>query len=587
MIKKIIYKDKIIKLNHRSYPKRYKLFTCDTETIVGEPYTIQLYDGNEVFFEYVNKDNILDVFLKYLYERGLSKQLNLVYFHNIVYDMSVILYKYHKEFLNKKKIKINHRGFKIIFVYSNTSFCILKRKNKRFLCLDSFAFMNTSLEKFAEIIKSDYKKLEKPEFLGIRKPKNKKEKKIFEEYAKQDVIVLYEISKWILSKHKEYNIYPSFSNANFSERIFRHYFIKPEMKITLPPDDWVEKCILSYHGGKNGFYLDNTKGVYLLKDGVEVDIVSAYPFAMTKIPNFSAGVYKEVDNIDYEYEGVYVVDGICLNDKYPVIFDHNFKPIKYGEKIENICITSYELKEALRNNEIEIKKVKGLIYIPKNIFYNPLEEFVRDFFDKKSNAKDYDEKLFYKIILNSLYGKFIQSIEVDEMDKKENEILDYEISDNKLKKKEKIYRAGSCFNPFIATLITGFVRAYLHSLEHKYNAYHSSTDSIIIKNQKLENIGSDLGQLEVKVKGDCYLFRNKLYIWIVDNKISKYALHGFLGTPEQLLMMLRDKKTHYKVKKMIKVREAERLKNKTLKKLAINEIDRELRNVNFDNVIEI
>lgn len=582
MIKKIKVRNYYIKSNKIKFPKRYKLFVCDTETIKGEPFTLQFYDGKTVEIFYVNKNNVLDKFLNYLFQKGLSKTSNVVFFHNIDYDLSVILYKYHKKFLGRKNIKIVYKDFFITFVYSNTSFCVIKKKNKRFICIDSFRFVQTSLEKFGELIKAKVQKLEKPSFLGERKPKTRKERLYFEQYARNDVLLLWEIANWILNLHKEYNVYLTYSNANLSERIFRHYYLKPYMNFELPPKNWIEPCVLSYHGGKNGFYLDRNQGIYLLRNGCELDIISAYPYALSQLPNFASGVYKEVDKVVDDYEGVYIVDGYCLNDKYPVIFTHDFKVIPYGQKIENLCITSYELKEALRTNEIEIKKIKGLVYIPDNKFNNPLKEFVNDFFVRKEQAKNIDERTFYKIILNSLYGKFIQAIDYEDG-------INYLLTEKGVIELEKEFTAGNCFHPMIATLTTGFVRVMIHQLEHKFNAVHTSTDSIICKyNKNIEKCCNDkLGGLELKIKGDCYLIRNKLYVWLVNGKIEKYALHGFLGSPELLLNLIKTKTYKYKVRKMIKVREAERLKKIKLTKLAFNEIERQLNDVNFNQIIEI
>lgn len=582
MIKKIKVRNYFVKPNKIRFPRRYKLFVCDTETIKGEPFTLQFYDGKTVDIFYVNKDDVLDKFLDYLYQKGLSKITNIVFFHNIDYDLSVILYNYHKNFLGRKNIHIVYKDFFIKFVYSNTSFCVIKKENKRFICIDSFRFVQTSLESFGELIGAKVHKLEKPSFLGERKPKSQEEKLYFEQYARNDVLLLWEIANWILGLHKEYNVYITYSNANLSERIFRHYYLKHYMKLELPPKEWIEPCILSYHGGKNGYYLDKSQGVYLLRDGCEIDIISAYPYALSELPNFSSGRYKEVDKVVDEYEGVYIVSGYCLNDKYPVIFTHDFKPISYGEKIEDLCLTSYELKEALRNNEIEIKKVKGLVYIPDNKFDNPLKEFVDDFFKKKEQAKNLDERTFYKIILNSLYGKFIQAIDYEDD-------VNYLLTNDGMVEVTKEYLAGNCFHPLIATLTTGFVRVMIHQLEHKFDAVHTSTDSIICKYKKaIEKCCKDgLGGLELKIRGDCYLVRNKLYIWLVNNEIKKYALHGFLGKPEMLLEMIRTKNYKYKVKKMVKVREAERIKKVKLIKLAFNEIERQLNDVNFDRIIEI
>lgn len=586
MLKTIILKNNYngIVANHLGYPHRLTLLVFDTETINGEPYLLQIYDGKEYKHFFVNKNNVLDIFLNYCENKILSRQVNVCYAHNLEYDLSVLLYKYHKNFVGKKNIKIEHNNWKLDIVMSSTTFATFSKGNKRLLLLDTYKFMMTSLSNFGKIIGSKIKKLERPNYIGEREP-TKNELPYFLEYAKQDCLLQYEISNWVLEQFRKYDTRICFSNAHFSERIFRHYYIKNPDRIVLPPKDWLERCVLSYHGGKNGYYLDKSKGIYLLKDACEIDIISAYPYAMTKLPNFISGKYIETDKFLPDYEGIYEITGISKNCKYPIIYSHDFKPISYNEKIKNLCITSYELREAIAKNEIEIIKIKGLLFIPNKWSYNPLKDFVKHFFRQKSQAKNIDEKMLYKIILNSLYGKFIQAIEIDDG---KNSIL---TENYELKEKEKIFRAGNCYQPFIASLITGFVRTYLHKLEHKYKAVHSSTDSIIFKcNKNFENNFKkyELGSCEIKVRGDCYLIRNKVYIWLDKNKkITKYATHGLTLSPDKLLDMIKNKQYSYKIKKMIKVREAEKRVNKKLKRLTMNIIEKEIKDVNFERTIVI
>ena len=125
----------------------------------------------------------------------------------------------------------------------------------------------------------------------------------------------------------------------------------------------------------------------------------------------------------------------------------------------------------------------------------------------------------------------------------------------------------------IATLITGFTRVYLHRLEHKYQAIHSSTDSIKCNVNRLEkNLPKGLGTYKLECVGDCLILRNKLYLHYNDKgEIKKFALHGFSGKKEQLLELVTNKKNTYKVNRMLKVREAYK---QQLKPLMMTEQDK-------------
>jgi hypothetical protein len=126
------------------------------------------------------------------------------------------------------------------------------------------------------------------------------------------------------------------------------------------------------------------------------------------------------------------------------------------------------------------------------------------------------------------------------------------------------------FSPVIATLITGFVRAYLHRMEHQYKAIHSSTDSIKSM-EKIDqaSLPSGLGGLNVEVHGDCVILRNKLYLHYKGwndaedpvfigppNPPKKYALHGFWGTSFNLLELVDKRGGTYYVDHLYRMKEA-------------------------------
>jgi hypothetical protein len=149
--------------------------------------------------------------------------------------------------------------------------------------------------------------------------------------------------------------------------------------------------------------------------------------------------------------------------------------------------------------------------------------------------------------------------------------------------------AGGMFNPFIATLTTGHTRAYIHRLEHEYEALHTSTDGIFTQKKPQESSG--LGGLSIEAYGTLLLLRNKLYIFYGKTdkpepekkrsalfpklEIVKWALHGFHSTVETLEAMYENGLTEYDYIKVNKLRESLR------RNLTPNKFEKRRSKVNF------
>ena len=140
----------------KGFPKRFKLFGCDTETCDGEPLSLQIYDGNpekKVFFSWANKDNILDIFVDYIKENIDLKHPNIYYFHNLSFDMAVILYSKLKVFSEKAHLVCDYKDCHFDCLYGSTNFMKIRYKQTMIWVVDSYAFMA------GEVLKSGLKLL--------------------------------------------------------------------------------------------------------------------------------------------------------------------------------------------------------------------------------------------------------------------------------------------------------------------------------------------------------------------------------------------------------------------------------------------
>jgi len=523
-----------IKPNHKGY-KEKNLITCDTETYKGKPLTLQLYnDDDEPRLYFRNEKNITRQFCVYLDQFTMSrwgKKQNVLYFHNLVFDMVEILYPKHKMFKDNE-FTVKCYGWTFQVFHGKSAFVKARKGNTSILMVDSWSFLKSSLMKLADEFEFEYKKLQKPKLLGSYK--YTKRNKNFCEYAKQDVLIQHELATVIDNMHDEFDLSQTISIADMASRIFRHKFLKHTIKF--PPSLCVRFSLLSYHGGKNAFYVEPK----FYKDIKIIDINSAYPHAMTFLPSFEDGEYifvKGGRKKKFNGVGVYKVWCNVKDTKYGLVFNEKYK--RCSGKVIWFC-TGWELKTAIENNLLTVIQYEGYIWEGKVSKINPFVEFVEYFYSRKSESSK-SKRMFYKTIMNSLYGKFIQRTKDVVFDDDLNEFI--------------VERAGGMFNPFIASLITGFVRAELYKLEVKYKSMHTSTDSLITKT-KNPLLTNEIGGLSLESEGDILLLRTRLYVLMQQGKITKFVSHGYKGTAQQLIDMHKTGVYEYEAERMTKVKES-------------------------------
>lgn len=545
-----------IKHRRACFSPEYRLFSGDCETVGGHPLTIQLTDNPDTCdLFWVNQKTILPTFMKWIKGRLLRHRVNVCFFHNLSFDLTALLYD-HLARITSSLVTFSLGGATWEILSGKIYYAKVKFKDGTVLHLiDSFRFYTTSLAKIGKDLGCRNVKGPKPAGLG-KKHYTEKDTD-FIEYAKSDAMLGWEVGKSIIDMHEEYDVALSISAPQFAMRVFTKYHLKEGEEIHLPSKSILKGALASYHGGKNGFYVK--PGLY--RNVTELDISSAYPHAMKSMPQFVRGYYKKVSSYEAGLQGVYCITGKVARCRYAIFQTHDGKAIHGGE-VKNLWVTSYELEEALRSGEIVLKNIFGWLWMPDPSYaHNPLSEYVDEFYAKKEAVHKGDPKyLTYKLLLNSLYGKFIQNVEVEENGKVNTEVIIE--ADGRRTNVPKEYKAGGLFSPVIATLITGFVRAYLHRLEHSYQAIHSSTDSIkTLARVEAAALPRGLGGLNVEVTGDCVLLRNKLYLHY-DGKMTpgnppkKYAMHGFWGGVDDLLALVAAREIRYCVNHIYRMKEA-------------------------------
>lgn len=553
-----------MKLKRPYSPPRF-IVGYDTETYNGDIMTQQFcysqYGKAErkEKIEWVNDETVLDNFLNFM---DNFSGFIVCYCFNAKFDLSILLRKYIDRFL-QDEFTIRHetnkgKVWELRVCCSKNWYAFFIRRNIFIYFLDIQNFFSGSLQKVASTFQCESKKLTKPEGLGD-KPFYQNDKQ-FVDYALMDSRLCLEIGEKLLGMHEEFDIPIATSSANFAEKVFRRDFIPEGVRFQFPTDfPCLRLSELCYHGGKNGYYMDNPAYIH---NCYEYDFNSAYPFAMHNLPSFLSGSYKKVNTFESDFVGVYHIIGSIKSCKFGILYDPRFNYYRFPEtvKIQSFC-TSFELQEALSSGELILESAKGYIWKP-DTEQNPLKEYNRYFWEKKNSTSKKDIRyIFFKLLLNSLYGKWIQRNPVRR--------ASYTYANGKLDMLARQDTAGGLYHPFIASLITGHTRARLHQAEHYFNAIESSTDSV--KSRRFDNKSKSLNemgvmQLQYKECSKCddkeytkfkgLFVRNRLNLLMCPKEhIVKAALHGFWGKPEALLHMYKNQEYVYQVERMPLIRE--------------------------------
>lgn len=352
----------------------------------------------------------------------------------------------------------------------------------------------------------------------------------FLDYSRQDAHLTRLIGEYIVDLHETYDVPTCITAPHFASRVFRRHFLSNT--IALPDPELEQAGLYSYHGGKNGYYLDGPK---FLPNVYAFDITSAYPEAMRQLPNIETGSWEWSDHYEPGAHALWRIHIRYRCCKWRGLMQHGNAWHGTGD-VSDAWVTSYELDAAIAEGECDLIDVQG--WVLRGDPGGPLTDYVDRFFEMKRTATGAARNAA-KLFLNSLYGKFFQKVPLGIVGYYDAETLDDagEVRYVETDPSQMFdYQAGGLYHPPIASLITGYVRAKIHRLEHKYDAVMTSTDGFFAMNPPdPADIGTDLGMLTVE-RGDLSIWRERLYDFQPADPDSKpkFALHGFRGRVAEL-----------------------------------------------------
>ncbi|MBS7251858.1 MAG: hypothetical protein KIH08_14895 [Candidatus Freyarchaeota archaeon] len=391
-------------------------------------------------------------------------------------------------------------------------------------------------------------KLPRPSYLGLRPPQGDDEIKSFKTYALRDAEICYRAGKYILDKFNKLRptlpalAFWDLTNNYVKGGLFKKWLVDNAI--------WLKQF---YKGGRVEAFWRGT----LTEKVFVYDVNSLYPFVMAHFsyPKFFVEP-KVKSDINLSREGIAKVK-VCVDADIPPLAIRYFTKDKQLKLVfPSGVFTGYFTYPELRlieNSGIgKILKVFKACECKES--YQPFTEFVETYHKLKNT--DEKNREFWKIYLNSVYGKFGQS----------GQIKSYKIlSDGQMKefqpkiKRPKNKKQWIKQNYIISAYITAYARLYMwHQLKKVgfENVIYTDTDSIITtKHLHLEKGG--LGQLELKYQTQLdepsTFIRSKFYI--LGDVIKCRGLCVPI-TAKVLRNMIAKENTELEIKRLLRLRSA-------------------------------
>jgi hypothetical protein len=438
--------------------------------------------------------------------------------HNLKFDLGLLAFHWQLAYgtpataktITRTRVEIEIGRGRLELVIGNVVFGKYKRGHVTIHFVDTLRFFVMKLEKAVAALGLGEVKTEFPGRLQADFGQRRWPLEAIGAYCIQDSYMARLLLEKVMDWTMERKIMIPISAPHMSARIFQKEFVRtPWVRIPRPVR---MAAMLAYHGGRNLFC--GEPGWYPRLNYYDVN--SAYTWAMTQMPSMDRGewrVLKQEPPAPGQW-GFVQITGIVPASRVPIVYTHGFNPVLGGSTVTKLWITSMEY-DALRAHAPawSPKRVRSLIWLADSPAPSDLACYAQTMWDRRASSQTVEERTFYKLMANSLYGKFIQRTP-DEHD-------------------DQILYEGGLFYPPIASWITALVRCRIITNEFAYDVLHTATDGILTPREIPTAL--TLGGWKLENVGPALILRNKLYLhWDEQGHLKKYALHGFQGTLDDL-----------------------------------------------------
>lgn len=495
--------------------KKKKIIAFDTETY-GET--------NEFILGTIYTDNETKTFRnKEEMQTYLISQDTKVYIvaSNLEFDFNVLFYntKYYYKF----KPIINGSTL-IAEIYQ-------KYDEHKLYFIDSYNYFKSSVETYGKIL--GIQKITKPKFLG-QYPKTEEEWKELETYCMRDSEITYKIVNLIQDGINVSGGQLKLTIASSSIDTYKRKYLSK----TLNSEEQKfmninEKLFKAYYGGRTEIF---SRGY--IKNYNYLDYNSMYPSVMlNEYPDVNTVKFvNQPDKLILEYEGVSSVLLECPYMHIPLL------PVQSDKLIFPIGTirgeyTHIELRKA-EEQGYKIKKIYWSIYYTKTFY--PFKEYILEMYHKRNELKKEGNslQLVYKLLMNSLYGKFAQKnmteiefINLEDEEQKQEVLNKYPRGEYYINKENKGYviQKGICKSSFVRPIFsiytTAMSRIKIQNDLIKYKGIYCDTDSIVTKKDIPDS--NILGELkkELYIKRGIYV-KPKMYSIVTSENEEVTRLKG-------------------------------------------------------------
>lgn len=307
-------------------------------------------------------------------------------------------------------------------------------------------------------------------------------------YCVQDAVLVCKLAERLIHKLEAFGVYPKklYSVAYVSYQYFKSKcFYVTVKRFWKRERELLQYALAAYNGGK---FEVTKKGVDYY---YEYDIVSAYPFQIANLLDISTA------NVEYsrryEKDALYGfllvrgrIDSVCFSPT--VVKRRNVCCYPVGQIRRVVTKEEYEY---LLSQNCDLS-IEGAVWLRSRNRQYPYRREIHKLVKLKGEIKKKGDDFDYhtiKILLNSLYGKFVQLI-----------------------KKGKRWEASACWNPIYAAIITANCRIEMCRMQKTYASIVAvHTDSVISTTPLPYNGHAKLGDFEYKREGQGVILGSGIY----------------------------------------------------------------------------